>query len=42
MVAREPDAAGDYLLCRQKLIKPLGAKLPALEKLLKVFQDPDA
>jgi hypothetical protein len=28
--------------CRRKLGNPLGAKLPALEKLLKVFQDPDA
>ena len=28
--------------CRRKLVKPLGAKLPALEKLLKVFPDPDA
>ena len=28
-------------VCRARLVKPLGAKLPALEKLLKVFRDPD-
>jgi len=28
--------------CRRKLLKPLGAKLPALEKLLRVFPGPDA
>lgn len=28
--------------CRRQLVKPLGAKLLALEKLLKVFQDADA
>jgi hypothetical protein len=29
-------------VCKRKLVKPLGAKLPALEKLLKVFRDPDS